>query len=66
MSRTSAQGWRSFKFWYGAFDPMNFRETLLTPEQREITERLLNHIDEIAYGGWASHFPTLDETDEAN
>lgn len=52
MSRPSTSGWRSFRFWYGAFDPLHITEQLMTQDQREITERILNHYDEIAYGGY--------------
>lgn len=57
-------GWHSFKFQYGkaAF----FTPVLLTNEQKEALElgkQLLDHIDELAYGG-IRNFVDFDLLDE--
>lgn len=65
MSRPSTSGWRSFRFWYGAFDPLNITESLMSQEQRELTETLLNHIDELSYGGWSIRHQSTEELDQS-
>lgn len=52
MSTPYKAGWHSFKFMYGKAAFVS--PILLTDEQREVIElskKLLDHMDELAYGG---------------
>ena len=58
MDRETDQvrGWRSFRFNYGSL-----AVEVTTLQDSRLEQELLQHIDELAYGGWSIRHPNLDE-----
>ena len=54
------KGWRSFRFNYGSISV-----AVETTIDSELATQLEQHIEELAYGGWMDHKPSLDDY-EAN
>ena len=63
MDREAPQvkGWRQWRFNYGSL-----AVEITTSTDSRLQEELLNHIDELAYGGWSIRHPSVEELDNGN